>query len=60
MALWSVLEAQPSNQKQQFIMDGDIKNYVLCQENIDYLTELHLEVLLYRIVVDDDENCLLA
>ena len=45
MALWSVLEAEPSNQKQQYILDGDIKNYVLCQENMNYLTEVHLEVM---------------
>ena len=45
MALWSVLEAEPSNQKQQCILDGDIKNYVLCQENMNYLTEVHLEVI---------------
>ena len=45
MALWSVLEAEPSNQKQQCILDGDIKNYVLCQENMNYLTEIHLEVM---------------
>ena len=44
MVLWTVLEAEPSNQKQQFIFDGDIKKYVLCQENMDYLTEVHLEV----------------
>lgn len=50
MALWTVLEVEPSNQKQQFILDGDITKYVLCQENMDYLTEVHLEVC--RVMVD--------
>ena len=46
MALWSVLEVGPSNQKQQSIFDGDIKKFVLCQENMDSLTEIHLEVMI--------------
>ena len=45
MALWSVLKVEPSNQKQQAIFHGDIKKFVLCQENMDYLTEIHLEVI---------------
>jgi len=45
-SLWSVLELEPSNQKQKFILNGDITNYVLCQENMEYLNEVHLEVSL--------------
>ena len=45
MTLWSVLETGPSNEKQQCIMDGDIIKYVLCQENMNYLTEVHFEVI---------------
>lgn len=60
MALWSVLETEPSNQRQQFIFDGDIKKYVLCQENMDYLTEVHLEVTenYWIITMADGVSCL--
>lgn len=52
MSLWSILELEPSNQKQNFILNGDIKGYVLTQENMDYLNEVYLEVCLLKIIAN--------
>ena len=35
---------QPCDERQQSILDGDIKKFVLCQENMDYLPVLQQEV----------------
>ena len=50
-----MLEAEPSNQKQQYIFEGDVNKYCLSQENMDYLTEVHLEVSVnYFTIMSDD------